>query len=161
MLTETPGLSVWEPGGFAGTHPRRERQKPSPGIDSTLPGHFCRPLTDVGQLFDPGSCSFGACVGLLASPGLLAGVVVNLRVCHLVCPTRRRFSEAHMPPTIAGAAMCPARIGKQSAMRTQYMVRIMPKTRMTNFVVIYIFDVLFRFTPNRLLAQMMHNVIKL
>ena len=66
-----------------------------------------------------------------------------------------------MPPTIAGVAYAHTEIRKQSAMRIQYMVRIMPKTRIINSIVIYIFDIVFRFNLTIILAQMTHNVIEL
>ena len=67
-----------------------------------LPGVLCRPLAEIGQLFDPGSGGIAVFVGLLVSLGLLASVRASVGGCHLVRPTRRCCSEAQMPQPAAG-----------------------------------------------------------
>src|SRR4051812_30963824 len=62
----------------------------------SLLGALCRPLAEVGQHLGPGSGGIAVLAGLLVSPGLLASVRVSVGGCHLVCPTRRCYSEAQM-----------------------------------------------------------------
>ena len=73
-------------------------------IDAALhrfPGVLCRPLAEIGQLFDPGAGGIAVLVGLLVALGLLAGMRVCLRMCHLFCPKRRCFAEAQLPQLTA------------------------------------------------------------
>src|SRR3954453_2976571 len=81
------------------------------------PGVRCRPLAEIGQLFDPGPGGIAVLVGLLVALGLLAGVRICLRMCHLFCPKRRCFAEAQMPQPTAELACARASKSQNPLMR--------------------------------------------